>query len=127
LPPKQRPQLVEDMAHLQRCHHASDLPTIVRPGPSYIVAFTGRRREPLVIDGLTSHFLKLSDGTHIVVEITNALSRQGDFSATIDLLGWTENMFIQELIALQDRPNAEHGISLSNPADASAVADVGPV
>jgi glycosyltransferase involved in cell wall biosynthesis len=106
---------------------ASDLPAILRPGPGYVAAFARGGREPLVIDGLTAHILKLSDGTRSVTEIANALSRMADCSAKPDILDWTEHMFVGGLIALQDGLNAEQGISLSNPAEASAVADIGPV
>jgi glycosyltransferase involved in cell wall biosynthesis len=100
---------------------ASDLPAILRSGPGYVAAFTGRRREPLVIDGLTAHFLELSDGTRSVTEISNALSRQADRSGEPDLLDWTEHMFVRGLIALQDPPNAERSISSSGAVAASAL------
>ena len=62
---------------------AADFPATVTPGRSYIVVF-GRsqqgRREPLLVDALTSRILHLSDGTRTAAEIIKELDQRAGTS-----------------------------------------------
>jgi glycosyltransferase involved in cell wall biosynthesis len=93
-----------DVAEFLGARTVADLPTVMRPGPSYIVVFTGPgagQREPLIVDGLTAHILKLSDGRRSAAEIAGELGRQSP-SVDADNLEWIEQMFVCGLIGLDD-------------------------
>jgi len=98
-----------DVADFLGARTAADLPAVPRPGPSYIVAFTGSdagRREPLIIDGLTAQILKLSDGRRSAAQIAGELGRQSGPSVEADNLEWIEQLFVRGLIGLRDAPAA---------------------
>ncbi len=86
---------------------AAELPTMTRPGPSYIVAY-GRsgdqQREPLIVDGLTAHILMLSDGRRSAAEIAGELDRKSNSSVEPTPLEWIEHLFVYGLIWLCDKP-----------------------
>jgi glycosyltransferase involved in cell wall biosynthesis len=96
-----------DVADFLGARTAADLPAVTRPGPSYIVVFTGpgaRRREPLIVDGLTARILKLSDGRRSAAQIAGELGRQCGPSVEADNLEWIEQLFVRGLIGLRDSP-----------------------
>jgi glycosyltransferase involved in cell wall biosynthesis len=96
-----------DVADFLGARTTADLPAVMRPGPSYIVAFGvsgGERREPLIVDGLTARILMLSDGTRSAAEIARELGRQSDPSDKADNLKWIEHLFVCDLIWLRDQP-----------------------
>jgi hypothetical protein len=82
----------------------ADFPATVAPGRSYIVVF-GRsqhgRREPLLVDALTSRILRLSDGTRTAAEIADAMGSGHDASAE-KTISWIENLFQLGLLSLQE-------------------------
>jgi len=82
----------------------ADFPATVTPGRSYILVF-GRsqqgRREPLLVDALTSSILRLSDGTRTAAEIADAMGSGSDASAE-KTISWIENLFQLELLSLQE-------------------------
>jgi hypothetical protein len=122
-----------DVADFLAARTAADLPAVTRPGPGYIVAFGssgGRRREPLIVDGLTAHILKLSDGRRTAAEIARGLDRQSDSSVEADNLRWIEHLFVCGLIWLHDRPiDTGSGISSNDlgPDDRIVAAGATPV
>jgi hypothetical protein len=97
-----------DVADFLGAQTAADLPAVTRPGPSYIVVFTGAgagQREPLIVDGLTAEILKLSDGRRSAAQI-GELGRQSGPSVEADNLEWIEQLFVRGLIGLRDAPAA---------------------
>src|SRR5262245_3038079 len=82
----------------------ADFPVTVTPGRSYIVVF-GRsqheRREPLLVDALTSSILHLSDGTRTAGAIADAMGSGHDASAE-KTISWIENLFQLGLLSLQE-------------------------
>jgi hypothetical protein len=98
-----------DVADFLGAQTAADLPAVTRPGPSYIVVFTGAgagQREPLIVDGLTAQILKLSDGRRSAAQIAGELGRQSGPSVEADNLEWIEQLFVRGLIGLRDAPAA---------------------
>jgi hypothetical protein len=96
-----------DVADFLGARTAADLPAATRPGPSYIVVFTGPgagRREPLIVDGLTAQILKLSDGRRSAAQIAGELGRKCGPSVEADNLEWIEQLFVRGLIGLRDSP-----------------------
>jgi glycosyltransferase involved in cell wall biosynthesis len=96
-----------DVADFLGAQTAADLPAATRPGPSYIVVFTGPgagRREPLIVDGLTAQILKLSDGRRSAAQIAGELGRQSSPSVEAGHLEWIEQLFVRGLIGLRDSP-----------------------
>jgi glycosyltransferase involved in cell wall biosynthesis len=96
-----------DVADFLDARTAADFPVVTRSGPSHIVAFRssgGKRRQPLIVDGLTAHILVLSDGKLSAAEIARELSRQSDASVEADNLKWIEHLFVCGLIWLRDGP-----------------------
>jgi glycosyltransferase involved in cell wall biosynthesis len=96
-----------DVTRFLGARSTADLPAITGPGPSYIVAFGGSNggwRAPLLVDGLTAHILKLSDGTRSGAEIARELGQQADRSREADNLKWIEHLFVCDLIMLVDKP-----------------------
>jgi glycosyltransferase involved in cell wall biosynthesis len=83
----------------------AELPTIVKPGPGYIVAFASvlGRRPPWVVDELTVHILHRSDGSRSAAEIARELGRQSDPAVEADNLSWIERLFVHGLLWLRDR------------------------
>jgi glycosyltransferase involved in cell wall biosynthesis len=81
---------------------AADFPATVTPGRSHIVVF-GRsqqgRREPLLVDTLTSRILHLSDGTRTAAEIADAMGPHASAETTIS---WIEELFLLGLLSLQE-------------------------
>ena len=93
-----------DVAELMAVRSADDLmmpPTLRR---SHIVAFgrSGRRRDPLVVDGATAGILELSDGTRTATEIVGVLNRQGLAARYGDGLKRIEYLFAHDLISLRN-------------------------
>ena len=84
--------------------NVADFPAAVSPGRSYIVVF-GRsqheRREPLLVDALTSSILHLSDGTRTAAEIADALGSGPEASAE-KTISWIEDLFLLRLLSLQE-------------------------
>jgi len=82
----------------------ADFPDAVSPRRSHIVVF-GRsphgRREPLLIDELTSRILRLSDGTRTASEISNETAQAADVSAE-ENIKWIEDLFLLGLVSLRD-------------------------
>ncbi len=98
-----------DVADFLGARTAADLPAVTRPGPSYIVVFSGSsggQREPLVIDGLTVQILKLSDGRRSAAQIAGELGRQSGPAVEAAHLEWIEQLFVRGLIGLRDSPAA---------------------
>jgi len=93
-----------DVAEFLGVASVADFPAAVTPGPSCIVAF-GRsqqgRREPLLVDALTSRILHLSDGTRTAAEIADAMESGPDASAE-KTISWIENLFLLGLLSLQE-------------------------
>jgi hypothetical protein len=96
-----------DVTDFLRARTVAELPTMTRPGPSYIVApptTASRRREPRAVDGLTAHILMLSDGKRSAAEIAKELDRQSNSSVEPENLKWIEHLFVCGLISLCDIP-----------------------
>jgi hypothetical protein len=118
-----------DVADFLGARAAADLPAVMRPGPSYIVAFRGSgsgRREPLVVDGLTARILMLSDGRRSAAEIARELVRQGNSSVEPDNLKWIEHLFVCGLIGLCDSDTGS-GISSNCGAPNGGIVAAGAV
>jgi glycosyltransferase involved in cell wall biosynthesis len=94
-----------DVADFLGARTAADFPAVTRPGPSHIAAFGtsgGKRRQPLIVDGLTAHILMLSDGRRSAAEIAGELGGQSEASVEADNLKWIEHLFVCGLIWLRD-------------------------
>jgi glycosyltransferase involved in cell wall biosynthesis len=94
-----------DVADFLGARTVADLPAVMRPGPSYIVAFGGSGgggREPLVVDGLTAQILMRSDGMRSARKIAGELARHSDPSVEAGNLKWIEHLFVCGLIGLCD-------------------------
>jgi hypothetical protein len=98
-----------DVADFLGARTAADLPAVTRPGPSYIVVFSGPgtgQRKPLIVDGLTAQILKLSDGRRSAAQIAGELGRQSGPAVEAGHLEWIEQLFVRGLIGLRDWPAA---------------------
>jgi glycosyltransferase involved in cell wall biosynthesis len=81
------------------------LPPAPTPGPSYIVAFARaatRRRDPLLVDGVTAQILKLCDGARTASEIVREFDAEAHGTAASDCRKWIESLFVHNLLSLQD-------------------------
>jgi glycosyltransferase involved in cell wall biosynthesis len=108
LAPVRNPRLrILKFDHEVRDFLGAELPTMTRLGPSYIVAYGrcgDKRREPLIVDGLTAHILTLSDGRRSAAEIARELDRESNCSTGPTSLEWIEHLFVCGLIWLCDKP-----------------------
>jgi len=93
-----------DVAEFLGVASIADFPATVSPGRSTIVVFGHSqhgRREPLLVDALTSTILHLCDGTRTVAEIADAVGPGGETSAETTI-SWIEDLFLLGLVALQE-------------------------
>ncbi len=101
-----------DAAEFIGARTVGELPAAPSPRPSFIVAFRrldGTPRDPLLVDGLTARILMLSDGTRTAAEIAAELNASAGILVVESHLDWIENLFVQGLISLQERPDPEAG------------------
>jgi glycosyltransferase involved in cell wall biosynthesis len=94
-----------EVAGFRAAQTTAELPEVVAPGPSYVVAFGGNqngRREPLHIDRLTARVLELSDGKRTISEILRQLQHENHISEMGDGVRWIENLFVCGLVGLQE-------------------------
>jgi glycosyltransferase involved in cell wall biosynthesis len=82
------------------------LPVTPTSGPSYIVAFASsaaRRRDPVLVDGITARILQLSDGTRTALEIVKELGDESGVAPADDYVEWIEKLFVDNLLWLYDQ------------------------
>jgi hypothetical protein len=100
-----------DVSEFLGVQSASDFPTTVTPGKSYIAVF-GRlpheRRDPLLIDAMTAEILRLCDGTRTASDICDMMGPKGK-TLTAQTVAWIENLFVLGLVSLCDgEPTTSH-------------------
>jgi glycosyltransferase involved in cell wall biosynthesis len=94
-----------DVAQFRAARAVDELPEVLAPGPSYVVAFGGNhdgQREPLHIDRLTARVLELSDGKRTISEIVRQLQHENHTAEMGDVVRWIENLFVCGLVGLQE-------------------------
>ena len=96
----------EDIALLSNAGDAAELPAQLMPGPSFLAAFAGGIREPLLVDRATARILELSDGTRTVATLAAQLRAEEGFGDREDDLAWIEALFLEGLVRLC-QPEAE--------------------
>jgi hypothetical protein len=101
-----------EVAGFRAAQTTAELPEVVTPGPSYLVAFGGNhngQREPLHIDRLTARVLELSDGKRTISEIVRQLQHENHISEMGDGVRWIENLFVCGLVGLQEAVSPADG------------------
>jgi glycosyltransferase involved in cell wall biosynthesis len=94
-----------DVAELLGARSTAELPARPAARRSYVVAFRGSgagRDDPLVVDELTAHILRLSDGTRTARAVARELDREKAGSRANDNLKWIERLFLHGLIRLSE-------------------------
>jgi glycosyltransferase involved in cell wall biosynthesis len=98
-----------DVSDFLNVQSAADFPATLSPLRSHMVVFgraNGRRREALVVDRLTALILGLSDGTRTIADILREVDHATGSASDPSLLAWIEQLFVKDLIALQDQGTA---------------------
>jgi glycosyltransferase involved in cell wall biosynthesis len=95
-----------DVARLMNVRTVDDLAAPLSPGRSYLVVFgrsDGRRRSPLLVNGLIARILELSEGTRSVVEIAAELDDEFAEIEESVRVACIQHLFAHGLVSFQDR------------------------
>jgi glycosyltransferase involved in cell wall biosynthesis len=111
-----------DISALLRAQTVAAFAAGPKAAASAIVVFAGadgRQREPLLVDGLTSKVLKMSDGTQTTAEIVGKMIKDGDMSTEFDGSKWIEHLFLSGMISLRDARIDAACTTFPNPTEAT--------
>ena len=95
-----------DVAEFLGARSAAELPAQPAARRSHVVVFRGPgadRDDPLVVDEMTAHILRLSDGTRTARALAEQLDRGTAGSGANNNLKWIERLFLHGLIRLRER------------------------